>query len=377
MREQWHTMVVRPSMMLRLLLAAAGPLLLTLPPAGASSTTLVASSGEDLRLAGGVEVTANPLNCLRSGVPKQHSTATFAVPLSAGAVITGMFFEYRYTTGFGVTGTGSNFSLEVAGKTVYASPHLTNYPYSSHRPNYSTAVLVTVPNLSLHVVGAGSRVSLVFDNNARNVQLLLPLRVNLTCTGAVSCAAFPELPTFIASNMVLQRAPARANIWGNNAEVGERISVQLDQGSSWNTTANSSGGWLVQLAPQQASAKNHSLAVSFSISGRRRVLTNVAFGDVFLCSGQSNMEFSLNHAFNASNEIADASRYPGLRMFTAAHAVANGPQADVGDKTGGTGVYADSPWAVSSAGAFAPAGQHDFSWFSAVPTRRNLCIYLL
>ena len=78
------------------------------------------------------------------------------------------------------------------------------------------------------------------------------------------------------------------------------------------------------------------------------------------------MEFSLNHAFNASAEIADAGRYPGLRMFTAAHAVANSAQTDVHDKTGGTGIYADSPWAVSSPQAFAPVGQRDFSWFSAV-----------
>ena len=78
------------------------------------------------------------------------------------------------------------------------------------------------------------------------------------------------------------------------------------------------------------------------------------------------MEFSLNHAFNASAEIADAGRYPGLRMFTAAHAVANSAQTDVHDKTGGTGIYADSPWAFSSPQAFAPVGQRDFSWFSAV-----------
>ena len=58
------------------------------------------------------------------------------------------------------------------------------------------------------------------------------------------------------------------------------------------------------------------------------------------------MEFSLNHAFNASAEIADAVRYPGLRMFTAAHAVADSVRADVGDKTGGVGVYANSSWAV-------------------------------
>ena len=77
-------------------------------------------------------------------------------------------------------------------------------------------------------------------------------------------------------------------------------------------------------------------------------------------------EFSLNHAFNASAEIDDAGRYPGLRLFTAAHAVANAPQLDVADKTGEEGVYEDSAWAFSSARAFAPVGQRTFSYFSAV-----------
>ena len=78
------------------------------------------------------------------------------------------------------------------------------------------------------------------------------------------------------------------------------------------------------------------------------------------------MEFSLNHAFNASAEIADSDRYPDLRMFTAAHANTQLPQFDVADKTGGVGPYENSSWAVSSAHAFAPVGQRDFSWFSAV-----------
>jgi hypothetical protein len=44
---------------------------------------------------------------------------------------------------------------------------------------------------------------------------------------------------------------------------------------------------------------------------------------VYFCSGQSNMEFSLNNAFNATEEIADSVRYPGIRMFTAAKTTAD------------------------------------------------------
>ena len=103
------------------------------------------------------------------------SVATFSVPLSAGAVITGVSFEYRYTTGFGPSGAGSNFTLQVAGAAVYSSPQLTDYSYSKSHPNYSAPVPVTVNNLVLHAA-ADTRVSFAFDNNDRNVQLLLPLQ---------------------------------------------------------------------------------------------------------------------------------------------------------------------------------------------------------
>ncbi len=46
-------------------------------------------------------------------------------------------------------------------------------------------------------------------------------------------------------------------------------------------------------------------------------LTDVLFGDVWLCSGQSNMQFTVPQVFNASVEIADAANYPDIRLFTA------------------------------------------------------------
>ena len=215
--------------------------------------------------------------------------------------------------------------------------------------------------------GIHVQVSVVFDNNDRNIQLLLPLEVNVSCTGGAggSCVAYPLLPTAIASNMVLQRAPAKAAIWGNNANPGETVNVRLNNSdqsastdatttTSWSTTAAHNGSWSVALDPQPIST-GATIEVRTS-SGRSQVITNVAFGDVYLCSGQSNMEFSTNRAFNASSEIADSGHYPNIRLFTVAHAVANSPQANVADKTGSAGVYRNSSWAVSSAAAFSPVG---------------------
>lgn len=344
-----------------------------------TTTTLVAASAKDLVLSGGAEVTANPLANVRSGEPKENTTASFAIPLQQGVNITGISFGYRYMTGFGPAGVGTNFSLVVAGRTVYSSPHLTDYTYSkAHPTNYSSTKIFSINTLNnLRVASAHHQISIIFANNDRNLQLLLPLRVNVSCTGSTggSCAAYPLLPTAIASNMVLQRAPARPNIWGNNVHPGETVTVQLTPAaaaaagaagaaSSWSTTAAQNGSWSIAMDPQPVST-GAAIEVRTS-SGRSQVITNIAFGDVYLCSGQSNMEFSTNRAFNASAEIAAAGMYPNIRMFTVAHAVANSPQPDVADKTGGTGVYLNSSWAVSSPAAFAPVSSQGFNWFSAV-----------
>ena len=53
--------------------------------------------------------------------------------------------------------------------------------------------------------------------------------------------ALPLLPTFIDSNMVLQRAPQQASVWGHNVAPGETVSLQLNAGSYWSTTADSGG----------------------------------------------------------------------------------------------------------------------------------------
>ena len=59
------------------------------------------------------------------------------------------------------------------------------------------------------------------------------------------------------------------------------------------------------------------------------ILNDVLFGDVWICSGQSNMEFPVNRMFNASIEIENASKYPKIRLFTAAKAQSYTPQEEL------------------------------------------------
>ena len=66
------------------------------------------------------------------------------------------------------------------------------------------------------------------------------------------------------------------------------------------------------------------------IAGKKNVidLVNILVGDVFICSGQSNMEWTINNTNNAEKEIAE-SNYPQIRLFTVKKATAYQPQKDI------------------------------------------------
>ena len=110
--------------------------------------------------------------------------------------------------------------------------------------------------------------------------------VILLCT-AVSADAKILLPRILSSNMVLQRDQA-INIWGF-AAAGDQITVGF-AGQNRNVTTDQSGNWSVILAPLKTSWKPQSM----TISGADTItLNNILVGEVWLCSGQSNMEYAM------------------------------------------------------------------------------------
>ena len=158
-----------------------------------AATIFVVDEPGDLVMAGGASVVAAPLYALRSGNPGERTSAAFrAARLQPGAAVSRVQFAYRYDTGFGPPGDGANFSLRVGGATVYASPRLTDFSYDHNRSNYSRPVAV---DAAVAVrIGAGAGIELAFDNNGRNVQLLLPLTVRIECAGPVGCIPPPPPP---------------------------------------------------------------------------------------------------------------------------------------------------------------------------------------
>ena len=123
------------------------------------------------------------------------------------------------------------------------------------------------------------------------------------------------LPSVIGDNMVLQRG-IQIPIWGW-ASPGEEITITLGTedevtASLFSTTvvADIEGNWRTKLSAMDAGGP-----YILKISGSNTLeLTNVLFGEVWICSGQSNMEWSVRASKDADAEIA-AANYPNIRLF--------------------------------------------------------------
>eukprot|EP00696_Hemimastix_kukwesjijk_P000796 gnl/Hemi2/11047_TR3794_c0_g1_i1.p1 gnl/Hemi2/11047_TR3794_c0_g1~~gnl/Hemi2/11047_TR3794_c0_g1_i1.p1 ORF type:complete len:546 (+),score=199.46 gnl/Hemi2/11047_TR3794_c0_g1_i1:123-1640(+) len=113
--------------------------------------------------------------------------------------------------------------------------------------------------------------------------------------------------------MVLQRAPQAANIWGL-ADASAKLQVDFN-GAKLDATADATGAWLVALPATNAGGP-YTISVTNLGTQETASLSNVLFGDVWICSGQSNMQMCVAHAFNATEEIAAANNYPDIRVMT-------------------------------------------------------------
>lgn len=146
----------------------------------------------------------------------------------------------------------------------------------------------------------------------------------------VLCAAHAEaaarLPHIFSDGMILQR-DAEAPIWGW-ADPGEPVTVEF-AGQSKSAKADASGNWEIGLDPMSASDRPRVLrAGSVTVS-------NVLVGDVFLCSGQSNMALSMNacRRFPGTTEDIDSTDLPDVAFFQAPNATfREAPQDDVDAK---------------------------------------------
>jgi len=129
--------------------------------------------------------------------------------------------------------------------------------------------------------------------------------VLFVCSGAF---ADVKLASIYSDHMVLQQGLA-VPVWGW-ADAGEKVTVKFaDQTQS--TTTDKDGKWMVKLPAMKASPTGRTLTVS----GNNTIeLKDVLVGEVWICSGQSNMEWSVSRSMNPKEEIA-AADHPNIRLF--------------------------------------------------------------
>jgi sialate O-acetylesterase len=124
--------------------------------------------------------------------------------------------------------------------------------------------------------------------------------------------------------MVLQRAPQKAVVWGfgdaqklTTLTINDKIYTTISETKSGNESGESI--WSVTLDPVSSEGP-FDIHVSQPLANGTLVtitLHDVLFGDVWICSGQSNMQFTVDMMFNGSEEIANAGNFPKIRLFTA------------------------------------------------------------
>ena len=140
-----------------------------------------------------------------------------------------------------------------------------------------------------------------------------------------------RLPKIFTDNMMLQRdLPVR--VWGW-ADAGEAVSVTL-AGKNAATQANKNGQWAIEL-PAVKAGEN----LELTVKGKNTVtLKNVLMGDIWVCSGQSNMEMGLGGCLGFQDDLK-AADFPKIRRIKFNHVQSGQPEADAPTAT---------PWQVCS-----------------------------
>src|SRR5882724_5840407 len=171
--------------------------------------------------------------------------------------------------------------------------------------------------------------------------------VAFCCVLAQPARAKVRLPKAFNSHMVMQQNKPLV-VWGW-ANPNETVKVQLGSERA-ETQANANGEWKVTLPTMKAGGP-YTLAVSGSSNLK---FEDLMIGEVWLCSGQSNMEMGIGICNNAKEEIA-AADYPGIRLLMIPNQWTPEPQSDT------TESQSEGTWKLCSPNTVAEGGWGGFS----------------
>jgi len=146
--------------------------------------------------------------------------------------------------------------------------------------------------------------------------------------GQAATQAEVKLPSVFGDHMVLQQGQ-RLPVWGW-ADPGEAVTISV-AGQTKKTKANKKGAWKVRLKPLKVSKT----PIPFSVKGSNTIsFDDVLVGEVWLCSGQSNMEWRVSQSGNPKEEIANG-KHPLIRHIKIPRRPAAKPEQDVTPERGG------------------------------------------
>lgn len=153
-------------------------------------------------------------------------------------------------------------------------------------------------------------------------------KFTICCLLAFVCSARAEvwLPSIFGDHMVLQQG-LKLPVWGK-ADPGEKVTVSI-AGKINEATADADGKWQLRVDPLAMS--HEPLEMRVKGNGEVRVFHDVLVGDVWLCSGQSNMGLGVGASAEATEILAGANR-PELRLFRVGRNVALTEQDDLPGK---------------------------------------------
>ncbi|MDH3323511.1 MAG: hypothetical protein OEM04_11005, partial [Flavobacteriaceae bacterium] len=149
----------------------------------------------------------------------------------------------------------------------------------------------------------------------KNITLILTVAAIAFST--LICKADVSVADIFSDHMVMQRN-LNVKVWGN-ADPGEKLYVNFN-GQKLRTKADKNGKWSIILKPMKAGGP-----FNMTIRGKNEiVLKDILIGDVWVCSGQSNMGMKVIETTNAQKEISEAN-YPDIRLFTVPNVVSTTP----------------------------------------------------
>ncbi|WP_367331885.1 sialate O-acetylesterase [Sphingobacterium multivorum] len=152
-------------------------------------------------------------------------------------------------------------------------------------------------------------------------------------SGFSALQAKVQLPAFIGDNMVLQQKE-KVKIWGTSTAAGKELSVNTSwNNKSYQVEVDQQGGWQVYLETPKYGGP-YQITIN---DGDQLILKNILIGEVWFCSGQSNMEMPLagwGKINNFEQEIK-AANFPNIRILQIPKATANQPTTAVKVESGG------------------------------------------